>query len=115
MDKEELIFEVMMDEVDKAINKTKFIVSNVYYFLKAFYIDKHLHTTLFQNHLNPFKSKFKHKEITYEFSFDLMNKFPKLNEPLNKKSNKEIYYGILYKQLINAILDQNNLNMYIFN
>ena len=108
--KEELIVEVMMDEADKVIDKAKFIVSNVYHFLRAFYSDKHLHTTLFQNYLNSFKSKFKHEEISYEFSFNIMNKSPKLNEPLNKKSNEEIFYDILYKQLINAILEQNNFS-----
>ena len=59
MNKEELNVEVMMDEVDKTINKTKFIVYNIYHFLRTFYSDKHLKTNLFRNHLNSFKNKFK--------------------------------------------------------
>ena len=103
MNKEELIVEVMMDEANNVIDKAKFIISNVYHFLRVFYSDKHLITNIYQNHLNLFKSKFKHKEISYKFSFNLMNK-----SRLNKKSNEEIYYDILYKQLINAIIEENN-------
>ena len=71
--------DLMIDEVEKPIDKAKFIISNVYYYLRTFYTDKYLDTlNEFENYLNLFKSKFKYHEISNKFSFDLFNKYNKI-------------------------------------
>ena len=100
--------DIMLDEVDKPIDKAKFIISNVYYYMKAFYSDKYLSSlNNFEDYVSTFKNKFKKKVISNEFSFDLFNKY-KENEDINNKekiTNEEAYYDLLYKQLINILIE----------
>ena len=100
--------DIMLDEVDKPIDKAKFIISNVYYYMKAFYSDKYLSSlNNFEDYVLSFKNKFKKKVISNEFSFDLFNKY-KENEDINNKekiTNEEAYYDLLYKQLINILIE----------
>ena len=98
----------MLDEADKPIDKAKFIISNVYHYIKAFYSDKYLSSlNNFEDYVLSFKNKFKKKVISSEFSFDLFNKY-KENEDINNKekiTNEEAYYDLLYKQLINILIE----------
>ena len=100
--------DLMLDEVDKPIDKAKFIISNVYYYMKAFYSDKYLiSSNNFKRYLESFKNKFHEKDISNEFSFDLFNKY-KENKNINNKekiTNEEAYYDLLYKQLINILIE----------
>ena len=101
-------FDLMLDETDKPIDKAKFIISNVYHYIKAFYSDKYLiSSNNFEKYLATFKNKFKKKDISNEFSFDLFNKY-KENKNINNKekiTNEETYYDLLYKQLINILIE----------
>jgi len=100
--------DLMLDEVDKPIDKAKFIISNVYHYIKAFYSDIYLiSSNNFEKYLATFKNKFKKKDISNEFSFDLFNKY-KENKNINNKekiTNEETYYDLLYKQLINILIE----------
>ena len=57
--------DLMLDEVDKSIDKALFIISNVYYCIRYFYHDKYIDSNLekFQKYLNSFKNKFNKKAI----------------------------------------------------
>ena len=109
--------DLMIDEVKEPIDKAKFIISNVYYYLRAFYSDIYSLTKKeFEYYLNSFKNKFKPKEISNSFSFNLFNKYNNndyklyISNPDNsqeKRTNEEIYYDLLYKQLINILIKKN--------
>ena len=102
--------DLMLDEVCKPIDKAKFIISNVYHYIKAFYNDKYLMSTNnFKEYLDTFKKKFKKKTISNEFSFDLFNKYKENGNSNNKEkiANEETYYDLLYKQLINILIEVN--------
>ena len=109
--------DLMIDEVKEPIDKAKFIISNVYYYLRAFYSDIYSLTKKeFEYYLNSFKNKFKPKEISNSFSFNLFNKYNNndyklyISNPDNsqeKRTNEEIYYDLLYKQLINILIKIN--------
>ena len=102
--------DLILDEVDKPIDKAKFIISNVYHYIKAFYSDKYLiSSNNFEEYLAAFKNKFKKKDISNEFSFDLFNRY-KADKNINNKeliTNEETYYSLLYKQLINILIEVN--------
>ena len=101
--------DLIINEVEKPIDKAKFIISNVYHYIRAYYSDKYLDTSNeFEDYLESFKNKFKKKEISNEFSFDLFNKYIKDdNDNKEKKTNEETYYDLLYKRLINILIDKN--------
>ena len=115
--KEEDYVELMTDEVYKPIDKAKFIISNVYYYIRYFYKDKLINpsTDYFPKYLQEFKSKIQKKTILNKFSFDLLNKSCDNKSTTNisnididnnseiKKTNDENYYDLLYNQLINII------------
>ena len=120
MEEEREYVELMTDEVCKPIDKAKFIISNVYYYIRYFYNDKldnHL-TDTFPNYLQKFKNKIKKKIILEKFSFDLLNKscedksttnISNINSDNNseiKKTNDDNYYDLLYNKLINIIHEQ---------
>ena len=112
--------DLMIDEVDKPIDKAKFIISNVYYYVRYFYSDKFInsYSNTFHEYLNEFKSKIKKKTISNKFSFDLLNKsfddksasdisnldIDNISEI--KDTKDKIYYDLLYKKLINIIHEQ---------
>ena len=108
--------DLMLDEVDKPIDKALFIVSNVYYCIRYFYHDKYIDYNLvkFPNYLNSFKNKFNKKAISIKFSFNLIDKssfFDKSLDDISDKnmdnsSKEEIYYDLLYKRLINIINEE---------
>ena len=115
--KEEDYVELMTDEVYKPIDKAKFIISNVYYYIRYFYKDKLINpsTDYFPKYLQEFKSKIQKKTILNKFSFNLLNKSCENKSTTNisnididnnseiKKTNDENYYDLLYNQLINII------------
>ena len=117
MKEEEDYVEIMTDEVYKPIDKAKFIISNVYYYIRYFYKDKLINpsTDYFPKYLQEFKSKIQKKTILNKFSFDLLNKSCDNKSTTNisnididnnseiKKTNDENYYDLLYNQLINII------------
>ena len=76
MEEEKEYVDLMIDEVDKPIDKAKFIISNVNYYVRYFYIDKFIifYSNFFPKYLYEFKSKIKKKNISNKFSFDLLNK-----------------------------------------
>lgn len=101
---------LIIDEIDKIINKAKFIISNVYHYIKTFYSDKYLiSSNNFEEYSESFKNKFHLKEISNEFSFDLINKYKEdeNNFKKEKRTNEETYYDLLYKQLINILIEKN--------
>ena len=112
--------DLMLDEVDKPIDKALFIISNVYYCIRYFYHDKYIDSNLekFQNYLNSFKNKFNKKAISTKFSFNLIDKssfFDKSLDDISDKnmdnsSKEEIYYDLLYKRLINIINEEMYFN-----
>jgi len=112
--------DLMLDEVDKPIDKALFIISNVYYCIRYFYHDKYIDSNLvkFQNYLNSFKNKFNKKAISTKFSFNLIDKssfFDKSLDDISDKnmdnsSKEEIYYDLLYKRLINIINEEMHFN-----
>ena len=69
--------DLMIYEVDKPIDKAKFIITNVYYYLKNFYYDKYINsnTNDLKEYLNNFKNKFEKQNISNSFSFNLLNKY----------------------------------------
>ena len=110
--------DLILDEVDKPIDKALFIVSNVYYCIRYFYRDRKNNSDYkeFQNYLSSFKNKFHQANISTEFTFNLLNKSSSFddsidkdsdknmdNTPQVKKTNEQIYYDLLYKRLINII------------
>ena len=100
--------DLILDEVDKQFDKVKFIISNVYHYIKAFYSDKYLiSSNNFKKYLESFKKKFHKKDISNVFSFDLFNKYKEYkNINDNEKiTNEETYYDLLYKQLINILIE----------
>ena len=112
--------DLMLDEVDKPIDKALFIISNVYYCIRYFYHDKYIDSNLekFQKYLNSFKNKFNKKTISTKFSFNLIDKssfFDKSLDDISDKnmdnsSKEEIYYDLLYKRLINIINEEMYFN-----
>ena len=112
--------DLMLDEVDKPIDKALFIISNVYYCIRYFYHDKYIDSNLvkFPNYLNSFKNKFNKKAISTKFSFNLIDKssfFDKSLDDISDKnmdnsSKEEIYYDLLYKRLINIINEEMHFN-----
>ena len=112
--------DLMLDEVDKPIDKALFIISNVYYCIRYFYHDKYIDSNLvkFPNYLNSFKNKFNKKAISTKFSFNLLDKssfFDKSLDDISDKnmdnsSKEEIYYDLLYKRLINIINEEMYFN-----
>ena len=104
--------DLIMDEPIKPIDKAKFIISHVYFFIRKFY-DSILITEDpkdYIDHLNSFKNKFKPKIISNKFSFDFLNKSYNdksqesdsvdiNNNSTSKKSNEEKFYDLLYKKL----------------
>ena len=113
---------LIWDKPKKTLEMAKFIICHVYYFFRYFYQDELLEftTTDFQDYLNLFKKTFEKEEINNTFSFDLLNKFYKDSQQ-NKESqtniinnnngkedelNEETFYILLYKQLINIIIEQ---------
>ena len=98
-------------------DKAKFIISNVYYYIRYFYKDKLINpsTDYFPKYLQEFKSKIQKKTILNKFSFNLLNKSCENKSTTNisnididnnsekKKTNDENYYDLLYNQLINII------------
>ena len=112
--------DLMLDEVDKPIDKALFIISNVYYCIRYFYHDKYIDSNLekFQKYLNSFKNKFNKKAISTKFSFNLLDKssfFDKSLDDISDKnmdnsSKEEIYYDLLYKRLINIINEEMYFN-----
>ena len=112
--------DLMLDEVDKPIDKALFIISNVYYCIRYFYHDKYIDSNLekFQKYLNSFKNKFNKKAISTKFSFNLIDKssfFDKSLDDISDKnmdnsSKEEIYYDLLYKRLINIINEEMYFN-----
>ena len=63
MKEEEDYVELMTDEVYKPIDKAKFIISNVYYYIRYFYKDKLINPSFdyFPKYLQEFKSKIQKK------------------------------------------------------
>ena len=104
--------DLIMDEPIKPIDKAKFIISHVYFFIRKFY-DSILITEDpkdYIDHLNSFKNKFKPKIISNKFSFDFLNKSYNdksqesdsvdiNNNSTSKISNEEKFYDLLYKKL----------------
>lgn len=98
----------MIYEVDKSIDKAKFIISNVYYYLKNFYYDKYINsnTNDLKEYLNNFKNKFEKQNVSNSFSFNLLNKYIYDKKFEEQKINDNTYYDLLYKMLINIILEE---------
>ena len=69
--------ELMIQEVDPPIDKAKFIISNVYYYIRNFYNDKYINPNRnnFMEYLDSFKNKLGEKNITNTFSFNLLKKY----------------------------------------
>ena len=101
-------------EAYKPIDKAKFIISNIYYYIRGYYKEKLLKSSNdFHDYLNNCKSKFKQQQISNSFSFEFFNKSYNDNPNTNNNSkekdlNAEIYYDLLYKKLINILLEQND-------
>ena len=108
--------DLMMDEPIKLIDKAKFIISHVFYFIRKFYDSKLINVDPkdFTEYLKSFKNKFKPQIISNKFSFDFLNKsyndkFQESdsvdinNNSISKISNEENFYDLLYKKLINII------------
>ena len=125
MQNEEFIenVDLIMDEVEKPIDKALFIISNVYLCIRNFYSDKHIESISqqFPEYLELFKKKCCKKTITNNFTFNLLDKFSsdkpsdsilEINTNDNSKEVKanEIYYDLLYKRLINIINEENDYN-----
>ena len=113
--------DLMLDEVDKPIDKALFIVSNVYYCIRYFYRENIINPDRkeYQNYLSSFKNKFQKKTISTKFTFNLLNKSSFFDESIDNDSDKnmdnssqrgktkeEIYYDLLYKRLINIINEE---------
>jgi len=100
--------DLMIYEVDKSIDKAKFIISNVYYYLKNFYYDKYINsnTNDLKEYLNNFKNKFEKQNVSNSFSFNLLNKYIYDKKFEEQKINDNTYYDLLYKMLINIILEE---------
>ena len=113
--------ELIFGEPKNPIDKAKFIICHVYYFIRTFYTEKLLDrfSNDFQKYLNSFKNKYQQQDIQNKFSFDLLNRSyshkSQINTAQNKtgeniiipdkiNSNEEIYYDLLYRKLINIIL-----------
>ena len=114
--------DLIMDEPIQLIDKAKFIISHVYYFIRNFYDSNFisLDSSSFKDYLTSFRNKFKPQMLSNKFSFELMNKsyniesqendsFDINNNSISKinSTNEEIYYDILYKKLINIINETN--------
>ena len=102
--------ELMKYEVDNPIDQAKFIISNVYYYLQNFYVAKYISNDkkIFSAYLDEFKNVFKKKIINNNFSFDLLNRYISTNDiSTENKTNEVIFYDLMYKKLINIILEQN--------
>ena len=114
--------DLIMDEPIQLIDKAKFIISHVYYFIRNFYDSNFisLDSSSFKDYLTSFQNKFKPQTISNKFSFELMNKsynvepqendlFDTNNNSISKINsiNEEIFYDILYKKLINIINETN--------
>jgi len=101
------------DEPKNPIDKAKFIISNVYYYIRTFYNGIFVDTLSndFQEYLNSFKNKFTKINIHNKFSFYLLNKSyidesQKCDFNTNNDLSNEIYYDLLYKRLVNIIIEQ---------
>ena len=114
--------DLIMDEPIQLIDKAKFIISHVYYFIRNFYDSNFisLDSSSFKDYLTSFQNKFKPQTISNKFSFELMNKsynvesqendsFDINNNSISKinSTNETIFYDILYKKLINIINETN--------
>ena len=114
--------DLIMDEPIQLIDKAKFIISHVYYFIRNFYDSNFisLDSSSFKDYLTSFQNKFKPQTISNKFSFELMNKSYNVESQendsfdINKNSiskinstNETIFYDILYKKLINIINETN--------
>ena len=68
--------DLILDEVDKPIDKALFIVSNVYYCIRYFYRDTIINPDRkeFQKYLSSFQNKFQKKTISTKFTFNFLNK-----------------------------------------
>ena len=105
--------DLILYEVHKPIDKVKFIISNIYYYIRGYYNERFLKSSNdFHKYLNKFKTIFKKKQISNSFSFELFNKSYNNNSntnnnPKEKSTNEEIYYDSLYKRLINILIEQN--------
>ena len=115
MEKDQILenIELIMDEPKNPIDKAKFIISNVYYYIRTFYYVKFVDTLSndFQEYLKSFKDKFAKINIHNKFSFDLLNKSyndesQKCDSNTDNDITNEIYYDLLYKRLINIIIEQ---------
>ena len=110
--------DLILDEVDKPIDKALFIVSNVYYCIRYFYRENIINPDRkeFQNYLSSFKNKFQKKTISTKFTFNLLNKSSSFDDSIDndsdenidnssqgRKTKEEIYYDLLYKRLINML------------
>ena len=78
--------DIMLDEVDKPIDKAKFIISNVYYYMKAFYSDKYLSSlNNFEDYVLSFKNKFKKKLFQVNFHLIYLINIKKMKILIIKK------------------------------
>ena len=105
--------DLIMDEPKNPIDKAKFIISNVYYYIRTFYNGIFVDTLSndFQEYLNSFKKKFTKINIHNKFSFDLLNKSyvdesQKCDSNTNNDLTNEAYYDLLYKRLVNILIEQ---------
>lgn len=105
--------DLIMDEPKNPIDKAKFIISNVYYYIRTFYNGIFVDSLSndFQEYLNSFKKKFTKINIHYKFSFDLLNKSyvdesQKCDSNTNNDLTNEAYYDLLYKRLVNILIEQ---------
>ena len=105
--------DLIMDEPKNPIDKAKFIISNVYYYIRTFYNGIFVDSLSndFQDYLNSFKKKFTKINIHYKFSFDLLNKSyvdesQKCDSNTNNDLTNEAYYDLLYKRLVNILIEQ---------
>ena len=106
--------DLIMDKPETLLDKAKFIISHVYYYIRTYYEGKLIDTlsSNFQEYLDTFKNKFDKININNNFSFDFLNKpyIDKHLENVFEKNNDipvDIYYDLLYKSLINIIIEQN--------
>ena len=106
--------DLIMDKPETLLDKAKFIISHVYYYIRTYYEGKLIDTlsSNFQEYLDTFKNKFEKININNNFSFDFLNK-PYIDthlENIFEKNNdipNDVYYDLLYKGLINIIIEQN--------
>ena len=102
--------DLIMDEPIKSIDKAKFIISHVYFFIRKFYDSKLIKKDFkdYKEYLSSFKNKFEPQIISNKFSFDLLNKsYNFKSQESDSVDNEEIFYDLLYKKLINIINETN--------